>query len=117
MAYDVFISYSHLNKNVADAICARLEADGVRCWYAPRDIEPGADWAESIIQTIESVKVMVVVFTDQSNSSKQVMNEIANAANANVTIMPFRLINAQPSGGIKYYFTSVHWLDAVDVPL
>lgn len=38
---EVFISYSSLNKNIADAVCARLESDGVRCWYAPRDITLG----------------------------------------------------------------------------
>ena len=31
MAHDVFISYSKKDKAVADAICARLEQDGVRC--------------------------------------------------------------------------------------
>ena len=41
MKYDVFISYSHKDKAAADAVCASLEADGVRCWYAPRDIAPG----------------------------------------------------------------------------
>ena len=44
MAHDVFISYSHKDKAVADAIVARLEQDNCRCWYAPRDIAPGADW-------------------------------------------------------------------------
>jgi len=38
MAYDVFISYGHEDKIVADAACARLEACGIRCWIAPRDV-------------------------------------------------------------------------------
>ena len=40
MAYDVFVSYSHQDKLTADAVCATLEAQGVRCWIAPRDINP-----------------------------------------------------------------------------
>ena len=76
MAHDVFISYSHKDKSVADAICARLEGDGVRCWYAPRDIAPGSDWAGSIIDAIASAKIMVLIFTDFSNASSQVLREV-----------------------------------------
>ncbi|MBR5384230.1 MAG: toll/interleukin-1 receptor domain-containing protein, partial [Clostridia bacterium] len=117
MSYDVFISYSHHNKAIADAICARLEQDGIRCWYAPRDIRPGEIWAESIINTIENVKVMVVVFTEDSNKSPQVLKEITNAVNAGVTIIPFKMTNEQPSKSLKYFFADVHWLDAVGAPL
>jgi hypothetical protein len=40
MAFDAFISYSSKDKAAADATCAVLEASGVRCWIAPRDIRP-----------------------------------------------------------------------------
>ncbi len=117
MAYDVFISYSNQNKAVADAICARLEQDGIRCWYAPRDIQPGEIWAESIIRAIRTVKIMIVVFTDESNKSPQVLNEITNAVSAGVTIVPFKMTKEPPSASLQYFFANVHWLDAVDEPL
>ena len=41
----VFLSYSSHDQRVADAVCSALEGRGVRCWMAPRDIRPGADWA------------------------------------------------------------------------
>ena len=117
MPYDVFISYSNHDKTTADAICAKLEQEGIRCWYAPRDIRPGEIWAESIIKTIETVKVMVVVFTEDSNKSPQVLKEITNAVSAGVTIVPFKLTNQQPSKSLQYFFADVHWLDAVGSPL
>ena len=52
MAHDVFISYSVKDKNVADAVCANLEAGGIRCWIAPRDVGTGGTWAEEIVQAI-----------------------------------------------------------------
>ena len=117
MAHDVFISYSHKDKSVADAICARLEADGIRCWYAPRDIAPGADWAGSIIDAIASAKVMVLVFTDFSNASSQVLREVGNAVSSGLTIIPFKLTETLPTGSMQYYLGVVHWLDAMDAPL
>ena len=53
-SHDVFISHSTKNKTIADAVCATLEAHGIRCWMAPRDIKPGADWGESILDGIEN---------------------------------------------------------------
>ena len=116
MAHDVFISYSHKDKAVADAICAKLEQDGTRCWYAPRDIRPGADWAASIIDAIEAAKVMVLVFTDASNASQQVLREINNAVSAGVVLVPFKLTDNPPNRGMQYYLSTVHWLDAMDGP-
>ena len=117
MSADVFISYSHHDKAVADAVCVKLESEGIRCWYAPRDIAPGADWAASIIDAINGVKVMVVIFTDHSNFSQQVLNEVSYAVKTGVTVIPFKLTEAQPSKGMKFYFSTVHWLDAVNEPL
>ena len=41
MAHDVFLSHSARDRSYADAIRAKLESRGIRCWIAPRDIRPG----------------------------------------------------------------------------
>ncbi len=115
--HDVFVSYSSRNKDVADAIVAEMEQHGIRCWYAPRDVLTGQEWATAISHAIASVAVMVLVYTDESNNSKQVMNEVALAFNSGKTIVPFRMTNDKMSGELEYYLSRVHWLDAVDEPL
>jgi hypothetical protein len=67
MAHDVFVSHSVKDKRVAEAIVARLEADLVRCWVAPRDVVPGADWGESIINAIENSRIMILIFSENAN--------------------------------------------------
>ena len=114
MAHDVFISYSNKNKSIADAICFSLESKDIRCWYAPRDIEPGSDWAASIISAIKAAKVMVLVFTDESNISRQVLREVSNAVSAGLTIIPMKLTASEPTEGMQYYLSAVHWLDAIN---
>ena len=114
MAHEVFISYSHNDKPMADAICATLEKDGCRCWYAPRDILPGADWAASIMDAIEHSKALIVVYTDGAIRSPQVLREINNAVRCGAVIIPFRLTRSEPSAGMLYYLSGTHWLDAVD---
>ena len=115
--HDVFISYSTKNKNVADAVVSDFEQHGIKCWYAPRDILPGEEWVTAITNALEGSRALVLIFTDESNNSRQVMNEIAVAFNAGITIVPFRLTDEQMSSELEYYLTRVHWLDAVSKPL
>lgn len=115
--HDVFISYAKKDKAVADAVCAGLEADKIRCWVAPRDIEPGTEWADSIMTAIADSRVMVIVFSSSSNTSKHVIREVEHAVNKNVTIIPFRIENIEPSGGMAYYVSVAQWLDALSDPL
>ena len=63
MAHQVFISYSSKDKPVADAVCAGLEARGIRCWIAPRDIVPGLEWRAAPVDGISGEKVMVLIFS------------------------------------------------------
>jgi hypothetical protein len=58
MAHDVFVSSSQQDKPTADAVVARLEQDGIRCWMAPRDMVPGTSWGDAIVTAIAGSKVM-----------------------------------------------------------
>jgi hypothetical protein len=117
MTFDVFISYSHQDKPAADAACAALEAAGVRCWIAPRDIEPGAEWAASIMDAIEQCRVMVLILSGNANGSKQVRREVHSAFNRDVPVLPLRVEDVAPAKQLKYYLEPVHWLDALTPPL
>ena len=117
MAHDVFLSYSSKDKPVADAICASLEAKGVRVWVAPRDILPGMIWGESIIDAIGASRLMVVVFSANSNESNQVLREVERAVNKGIGIIPFRIEDVAPSKSMEYFLSSPHWLDAINPPL
>jgi len=113
MAYDVFVSYSHEDKLTADAICGTLEAQGIRCWIAPRDINPGQEWGQAIIQAISGARIMVVVFSHHSNDSQQVMREVERAVHGGLAVLPFRIEDVKPSGSMEYFLSSMHWLDAL----
>ncbi len=116
MAHDVFISYSTQDKLVADSICVNLEAAGVRCWIAPRDIAPGEDWPAAITKAISQSRVMVLVFSTFSNSSEDVSRELFLAANSKLVIIPFKIENIEPEPGKQYYLARTHWLDAINPP-
>jgi hypothetical protein len=116
LAHEVFISHSSKDKAIADAICANLEAAGVRCWIAPRDIAPGEDWPTAITRGISQSSVMVLVFSAHSNSSEDVSRELFLAANSKLVIIPFKIENVEPEPGKQYYLARTHWLDAINPP-
>ena len=117
MPYDVFLSHSSKDKVIADAICAKLEAEKIRCWMAPRDILPGEEWAEAILRGLDSCRVMILVFSASANSSAQVKREVEHAFNNELVVVPFRIEDVQPTRSLKFYLSSVHWLDALTEPL
>lgn len=117
MAHDVFISYSSKDKAVADAVCAALESGGIRCWIAPRDVAPGADWDEANARAIAESRVMVLVFSSRANESQQVRRKVNLAIERGVTVAPFRIEDVRPSGPLKNRLAATHWLDALTPPL
>jgi hypothetical protein len=117
MSHDVFISYSSKDKPIADAVCAGLEAKGLRCWIAPRDILPGADWGSAIIDAITGSKVMVLIFSGNANSSPQIKREVERAVAKGVKLLPFRVEDVPMSKSLEYFISTPHWLDALSRPV
>ena len=113
----VFISHSSEDKTIADTICQRLESDGIKCWIAPRDIQPGSDWTKAIMQGIEGCQVLILVFSEHANGSDHVYREVAKAFSSRLAVVPFRIEATSPTSGLSYYLNTVHWLDAVNPPL
>lgn len=116
-AHDIFVSYSANDKPVADAIVARLEQAGIRCWVAPRDIVPGQVWGGAIVRAIETARLMVVVLSGASNESRQVIREVERAVANDVVVVPFRIESMEPTGAMAYFLAAEHWLDAMSPPL
>jgi len=117
MAYDVFVSHSSADRVLADAIVHELETEGIDCWIAPRNIMPGANYAEAIVAAIQDVEVMVVIVSDDANRSGHVPREIERAAAHNVSLVPFRIADIEPSPSLEYFLSCQHWLHALPPPV
>ncbi|CAN5357986.1 hypothetical protein BH09ACT6_BH09ACT6_00940 [soil metagenome] len=117
MTHDVFICHSSKDRAIANAICSHLEQNRIRCWIAPRDVLPGSEYAQSIIEAISGSKLAVLVFSDNSNRSPHVHREIERAVSHGIPILPFRVENVMPSPALEYFISDAHWLDAITPPM
>ena len=117
---EVFISYKsndptldNIDETVANELCKAIEAAGISCWIAPRDIEPGArSYEGAIIRAIKDCNVMLLVFSKLTNDSDDVFKEVANAARRRKQIIPFKIDNSEPNDDFEYHLGSVQWVDA-----
>jgi hypothetical protein len=116
MARQVFISYSQSDRDCAFELVAHLEARGIECWVAPRDIAPSADWAAEIMDAISAARVMILVFSASSNDSPQVRREVERAVHRQLSILPFRIENVLPSKSLEFFLSTQHWMDAYTPP-
>ena len=115
--YDVFISYSSKDKNLTNALCHFLEEQKIRCWIAPRDILPGQEYAEAIVQAMQNVKIFILICSKQSLQSKWVHKETNLAVSYEKIIIPFKIENCDIEGtGMQLYLNDRHWIDAVPKP-
>lgn len=117
MAHEVFVSHSVKDKATAEKIVAHLERDSIRCWVAPRDVVPGADWGESIIDAIESSRVMVLIFSAHANGSSQIKREVERAVDKNVYTIPLRIEDIEPTRSLEYFISTSQWMDAFPPPI
>lgn len=115
MKHDVFISYSSLNSKIADLLCFNLENNSIRCWIAHRDIIPGKEYAEAIIDGLNECSVFLLVLSEFASESPQVKREIERAVSKNKIIIAFRIENFPFTGFLEYNLSSIHWFDATNL--
>jgi hypothetical protein len=115
--HDVFISYAQADKPVADAVCVKLESRHIRCWIAPRDVAPGQNFPEAIMEGIEGCRIVLVIFSSHSNNSPHVLRELTTAVNKGRIIVPFRIEDVPLSKSMEYLMSVPHWMDAITPPI
>ncbi|MCC2254688.1 toll/interleukin-1 receptor domain-containing protein [Ruminococcus sp. CLA-AA-H200] len=120
MHRDVFISY-HRNSSaeLVENIVSALEERGIRCWYAPRDVE--SKYAGDIVRAIEDCQIFLLIMNEYSTHSEHVLNEINYAFNRfhqkeNIRLLPFRTDKNELSDDVKYYLGRIHCLDGSEPP-
>ena len=113
----VFISYSSRDIEAAQALCSALEAAGIACWYAHRDILEGQVWSEAIIDGINASAALLLIYSSASNASPQVLREVERAVSKRLGMVAVRLEATPLSKSLEYLLSVIHWQDASSAAL
>lgn len=109
--YDVFISYSRSDREIADAICRELKSNGLKYWMDTK-IPGGEFFDDEIIAALEKSNIVILIFSKNSNASPHVTTEIANAFEMRKPIIVYRIDEIEPEGKMQYYLANKNWLDS-----
>jgi TolB-like protein len=108
----VFISYASQDAAVATTVVEALEHSGIACWIAPRDVMPGAFYADEIVHAIDAAKAIVLVLSQNAADSQHVLREVERAASKRHPVISLRVDQAPLPAGLEYFLNTSHWLDA-----
>ncbi len=108
----LFISYASADRSAADELTAYLEQRGIRCWIAPRDVPPGALYADAIVRAIHEARALVVLLSHSSTGSSHVGKELERASSKRRPIIAVRLDEAQLTPAFEYFLSESQWVDA-----
>jgi uncharacterized protein YjbI with pentapeptide repeats len=96
--YSCFISYSTKDQEFAARLHADLQDNGVRCWFAPHDIQAGKKIHEQIDMAIRTHEKLLLILSPNSMNSEWVKTEIRKARKRERTeqkrvLFPVRLVS------------------------
>lgn len=87
---DVFISYSHKDKNFVHKLTSELIRRGFSVWVDDR-IDIGSRWPHVIQDSLDNCKAFIVVMSSHSYASDWVQNELNRAKDKGKPIFPLLL--------------------------
>lgn len=102
--WDVFLSYSNLDRDEARQLAAGLESAGRRCFMAEEKVAPGDDFSDKIRQALKTSNEIWILLSPNSLKSLWVHREVSAAWALEKPIVPilFRCSDTDMPDFIKH---------------
>jgi hypothetical protein len=107
----VFICFSSKDEAIAREVVDFLESKGVKCWISLRDVLPGHNYQEAIVEAIEAASGIVFLFSEWSSKSGEIRKELSIGGSINAPVFPLRLSPIAPTGALRYELATRQYID------
>lgn len=108
----VFISYSSLERNVAEVIAYRLKEESIPYWMAPECIPAGQSYTACIADAINGSDTILLVASRSAFSSPWVKKEIEYSIGKKKNILPFKIDNSEVPKDFSFTLCDRQWIYA-----
>lgn len=117
--YNVFISYSRKDSNLASEIKETLEKEGIKVWIDIHGIYSGDEFKQKIVSAIRNADIFMFLSSEHSNSSEWTIKEVNVAVDLKKTIIPVKLDDTPYADSIMFDlagkdFTNISMPNAFD---
>lgn len=119
--YDVFISYSRADYqdkagniipgNPVSKVIEALDSAGITYWFDSQRVSHGDDFAEIIVNNIESSEVFIFLSTVNSNKSPWTRKEIASAHQFGKKIIPVKIDDSHYDKAVMFRIVDLDYID------
>lgn len=106
----VFLSFSSKEILEAKRVCALLEKNRFDCFIANRDLVPGKEYAEQLIDNMDKSGVVVLLLSRESASSPHVLREIEYAVSHKIPIIVYKLEEVIITKSLEYFLMTHQWI-------
>lgn len=111
MRYDIFISYSRKDAEIANKIYEVLTSAGLSCFIDLDGISGGADFPTVLAQAIMESKVMLLVASRNFYASEYAMKEVTFAVNNKGShfILPIIIERSELPKNLEFILSNINW--------
>jgi hypothetical protein len=110
-ASHVFVCFSSKDEAIAREVVAFLESKSIKCWISLRDVLPGQNYQEAIVEAIEAASGIVFLFSEWSSKSGEIRKELSIGGSINTPVFPLRLSPIAPTGALRYELATRQYID------
>lgn len=109
--YDVFISYSRKDSDVANKICEVFEANGISFFIDRQGIGGGMEFPAVLAKAIRESQVFLFLASKNSYGSKFTQSEIVYAFNKKQKqdIIPYIIDGSTLPDELEFTFSAINW--------
>lgn len=111
MTYDVFISYSRKDTDIADKICKAFDKNGITYFIDRQGIGGGLEFPAILAKGIRESKVFLFLASKNSYDSKFTQSEIVYAFNKKQKqdIIPYIIDGSSFPDELEFTFSAINW--------
>ncbi len=103
MVYQVFISHSHVDKELAMKIKELLKSYSLDAFVAHEDIAPNAEWVATIFSTAKESQIFIYLLSENfyASESRWPDHEIGIGIGKGSALIPISIDNTTPYGALS----------------
>lgn len=119
MQYDVFISYSRKDTEIANQICKAFDEVGITYFIDRQGISGGFEFPTVLAEAIVNCKIFLYIASQNSYESRFTQSEITFAFNEKPkgSILPYIIDGSTMPPALRFVFSNINWRRLEEHPI
>jgi len=111
MSAEVFVSYARTDRERVMELVERMRSAGIGVWVDEGGIHGASLWGQEIVDAIDVSKVMILMISDSSITSDNVVKELSIASEDKKPILPVYLHRSEIPKSMRYQLAGIQHIE------